>query len=110
MENRDTYSFKTPGGRTATIKTYLTGRETNQIKQELFGTVTFKQDNGGKLVPDTSKLSYETVVAREKALLAAAIVSLDGSTENVAERAEALPDADYQALVAEVAKLSNGNF
>ena len=83
MSERATKEFTTPGGRSVVLKTYLTARE-------MF-SVTDNKD---------LKDSEKTLKLAE-----AGIVSLEGSSENVAERLLDLPIADYTAIVKELTGL-----
>ena len=105
---RETRNITTPDNHVIVLKTYLTGREVNDIKRVLFGSVAIERGEDGKpIVPQ-----YPLVLAldREKKLLEYVVVSIDGSTENPADKVQDLTAADYKFVVTEAEKAVDGNF
>ena len=91
MSERKVIIIKTPSGLEAGMKEYITAGE-------------FLDLNEGK---EKEQLSQNEMAKR---LMHAAVVSLDGSSENVPERLREIPIADYIFITKEVAKLVDGNF
>ena len=77
---RVTKEITTPGGHQLIIKTYLTARETMGFLDSLD-------------LPNSKK---------SEMLMEQAVVSLNGSTENISERLLDLPLAEYTAVLNEV--------
>lgn len=86
---RETKEFITPSGAKIELKTYLSGRE----------VVAVVKDKGTK---------SDLEIAQE--LTKAAVISLNGVVEGAYEAILDLPNADYQALSAEVKEIAGGNF
>ena len=103
---RETKEFTTPGGNKLVLKTYLTGREVNNVLKQIFGSQEVSSQGG---VPQT-KLSMVVGIERNIKLIETAVASLDGSSENLADRLQDLPSKDYAAILNEVKNLADGNF
>jgi precorrin-4 methylase len=101
MSERETKEIKTPQNHTATVKTYLTGREVDAVLAELFKD----QD-----VTENPKIKMTTAITRNNKLIEGAVVSLDGSTENIFERLQDLPASEKAFILKEVQELAGGNF
>lgn len=105
---RETKNVTTPGNHVIVLKTYLTGREVNDIKRALFGSVSIERGEDGKpLVP---QYPLALAIDREKKLLEYTVVSLDGSADNAADKIQDLTAADYKFVIAEAEKSVEGNF
>lgn len=96
---RETKQLVTTGGHTVVFKSYLTGKENNEIKSELFKGVTTSGDAGEK-----PKLPLANVIPFERAQLSALVVSFNGVPEGALEALENLPSAEYDAAVTEIKK------
>jgi hypothetical protein len=82
---------KTESGVEFSIRDYVTGNEARQIKGV--------SDQGGGTAEATEKAQDRAVEI--------AVISLDGSTENIVERLGNLPLADYAEIVGAVTELLN---
>ena len=90
----ETKTIKTSGGHEVVLKSYLTGREMNEVmKFALKGSVI---NELGK-----SELSGESLVSLEEKALEFLAVSVDGNAENAFETICNLPASEY-AEVAQV--------
>ena len=98
---RETKELTTPGGRKVVTKTYLTGREVDGVLKELL-----KDREAG----DKPTLPMLVGLERNNKLIEAAVVSFDGSAENIFERIQDLPASEKTFLLKEVQELANGNF
>ena len=105
---RETRSITTPQNHTIVLKTYLTGREVNDIKRALFGSVSIERGDEGKPIVPQYPLSL--AIDREKKLLEYTVISIDGVQENAAEKVQDLVSTDYAFVVAEAEKAVQGNF
>ena len=105
--NRETKVITLKSDKKAEIKTYLTARERNELRGVFFGN--FKIDAaGGK--PEIKEIDGSVLGKAEEKLLELAVVSFDGSTENVLQRLLDGSTADYDEVVAEAGKVEGGNF
>ena len=105
---RETRNITTPGKHIVTLKTYLTGKEVNEIKRALFGSVSVERGEDGKPVVPEYPLSL--ALDRERKLLEYTVVSVDGAAEKAVEKAEDLVAGDYAFVVVEAEKSVQGNF
>lgn len=80
MTERTTHEVKTPLGKTAVVKDYLTGREVNELRTVMVERIQVDKDN---VQPS---INGELLIRGERKLLELAIVSYDGNSENVADR------------------------
>ena len=109
---RDTKLITTPGGHTVVLKTYLSGRESKEIETVMYSALKMNPDNIEEL-PDGRKkikmsdVSAEFIVEQEKKLIEVMLVSIDGTAENAFERLLDLPSPEYDAVKAEIEKLTN---
>jgi hypothetical protein len=103
--DRETKDLITPGGHKVTVKSYLTAREVNGVLKVLFADQSVSAEQGAN-----QKLSLLVGIERNIKLVEAAVVSLDDSTENLAERLQDLPASEYTAILNEVKELASGNF
>lgn len=105
--DRETREFTTPSGKKVVVKTYLTGRESNSVKEGMFKHM--KLDVSGAGEPVVSEIPGTLVIEQERTLLSLIVVSLDGKTDGLVEAILDLRNEDYQAIVAEVNKIYQGN-
>ena len=108
MEERETRNVTTPGNHVVVLKTYLTGREVNDIKRALFGSVSIERGEDGK--PVVPQYPLALAIDREKKLLEYTVASLDGIAENAADKVQDLTSTDYKFVVTEAEKAVDGNF
>lgn len=102
---RETKKLKTPSGKELELKSYLTARERNELRSVFL--------KGMAVEPNTAQIkevSGAVVDEAEKKLLELAIVSYNGSAENVIERLLDSTPEEYDFVVAEANKLGAGNF
>jgi len=107
MSERETKEFTTPGGLKLVVKTFLTGREVNEVLKKLFGAREISAQSDGSAA---AKLPIATGIDRNVFLIEAAVVSFEGSAENILERILDLPAKEYTAILNEVKSLADGNF
>ena len=104
---RENKVFTTPGGHELVLKTFLTAREVNGVLSELFKSQEVSADEAKSGSP---RISLLVGLQRNIKLVEAAVVSLDGSVENLADRLQDLPASEYTAILNEVKALAEGNF
>jgi hypothetical protein len=101
---RKTREITTPGGHTVSVKEYLTAREVNAVLAELFKSQEVSADD------KNPRVSLLIGIQRNVKLVEAAVVSLDGSADNLSDRLQDLPASEYSAILNEVKGLAEGNF
>lgn len=109
-ETRPTKTITTPGGTIAVIKTYLTAREANQLKQVLYADIKMSMTDIGSGKTEVKDLPATVLLDQERKALEMLIVSLNTSAENIAERLLDLPAGEYDAIVAEVNQVTRPDF
>jgi tartrate dehydratase alpha subunit/fumarate hydratase class I-like protein len=107
MADRETKKITTPGGRVIELRTYLTGREANQLKELLFADMKLNTADieSGKIAVDNIPASF--LVKQEEKAIELLVVSLGGVTENAAQLVLDLPSADYDTVVEAVNEIRN---
>jgi hypothetical protein len=104
MTERTNHEFTTPGNHKVVVKDYLTAREVNAVLSELFKSQEIAADD------KAPRLSMLVGIQRNIKLVEAAVISLDGATENLADSLQDLPASEYTAILNEVKSLAEGNF
>jgi hypothetical protein len=104
---RETKEFTTPGGHKIVLKTYLTAREVHNVLTDLFKGQDVSTDEAKS---GASRISMVIGIQRNIKLVEAAVISLDGSNDNITERLQDLPASEYTAILNEVKPLAEGNF
>lgn len=107
MTERETKTITTPGGHAVVLRSYLTGREANQLKELLFADLKLNAEDAesGKLAIDAIPASF--LVKQEEKAIELLVVSVDGTGENVLQLLLDLPSADYETVVAEINEIRN---
>lgn len=101
MSVRESKEVKTPLGHTAVVLTYLTGKEVDAILGDLF------KDQSASEKPS---IPMTLGIQRNNKLIEAAVISLDGSTENIFDRIQELPASEKAYILQQVQELAGGNF
>lgn len=107
---RPTTEITTPSGTKAVIKTYLTARESNQLKQVLFANLKMSMTDLSSGKTEVQEIPATVLLDQERKTLELLIVSFNGSAENIIDRIFDLPTSEYDALVAEVNKVARPDF
>lgn len=92
---RETKEFTTSGGHVIVHKTYLTGREFNEIQAVLMKDI--KIDAIGAS-PQIQGFNAAAIEESNKKMLELVVVSVDGKTENVADLVLDLPYQETQEV------------
>lgn len=106
MDNRPTRKIKTPSGKEAELKTYLTKGETKQLRDIFMRGMKVEVGENGK--PVVKEISGSTMSEAEDKLIELALVSYDGSAEKILERLLDLAADEYDFILAEANKLQTG--
>ena len=107
MAERETKEVTTPGGHTIVLRTYLTGREANELKAVMYGAFKMNMDDAQSGKVGMEKVSGEFMIEQEQKAIGILLVSLDGTTEDTLNRLLDLPQTDYDAVKEEVEKITN---
>jgi hypothetical protein len=108
--DRPTTEITTPAGTKAVIKTYLTAREANQLKDVLYANLKMSMTDLSSGKTEVQDIPATVLLEQERKALDLLIMSLNGSAENSADRLLDLPSSDYDTLVAEVNKVARPDF
>jgi hypothetical protein len=96
---RETKTFTTKGGHEIVHKTYVTGRESNEIQKVLLKDVKIEAGMGTKLSPFMSGFSAASITELNNKTIEILVVSVDGKKENVLDIVLDLPNTDYSEVV-----------
>jgi len=106
MEDRETFEIVTPvKGHVVKLRSWITGRESQKIDGAMFKGVGTTQD-GRRLTP---KLSESMLSDQENASIEVVVVSVDGKENDVVNAVLNMRAKDYSFVVAEVAKVVDGD-
>jgi len=106
MEDRETFEIVTPvKGHVVVLRSWITGRESQKIDGAMFKGVGTTQD-GKRLTP---KLSESMLSDQENASIEVVVVSVDGKENDVVNAVLNMRAKDYSFVVAEVAKVVDGD-
>jgi hypothetical protein len=107
MPLRETKEFITPAGRHILLRTYLTGREANEIKSAMFSALKMNMDDAQSGKVNVGDVSGTFLIEQERKALDFLLVSIDGDIMGPVEKLLELPSTEYDAVVAEVNKIQN---
>lgn len=107
MSERETKTITTPGGCSILLRTYLTGRESNQLKDVLFSDLKMNMADvqAGKIAIENIPASF--LVKQEEKAIELLVVSVNGVSENVLQTVLDFPTADYDAVVEAINAIRN---
>lgn len=114
---RPTEELTTPGGRKVVVYTYLTGREANEIKQEILKVMKIDTKEvlqsasaGKEEIPMTGDLTGEFLLVQERKLVSFLVKSVDGDDKNASDKVFDMSNSEYQYIVKELNRINTGNF
>lgn len=104
---RETRKIKTLSGKEVELKSYLTARERNELRNIYLSNmkVGIEED-----VPVLKEIPGSMVEQAERKLIELVVVSYDGSQENILERILDGSPEEYDFVVADANKIGKGNF
>jgi hypothetical protein len=105
MTERETKTVTTPNGHTVVLRTYLTGKESSALKAIMFSELKINPSDAASGKVALGDMSATFLVSQEAKALEFLVVSVDGDTAAPVEKLGDLPEADYNAVVAEVQKI-----
>jgi hypothetical protein len=104
---RETKTFQTPGGHAVVLNAYLTGREANDIKSVMYGSLKLNMEDVQSGKVNLSDIPGSFLVEQERKALGILLVSIDGDTNGPVEKLLDLPSTEYEAVVKEINKIQN---
>jgi len=107
MVDRETKEITTPGGHKVVLKTYLTGRETNELKSVMYSALKMNMDDAQSGKVAVNDVPGTFIVEQERKALEILLVSLDGDATGPIDRLLDLPSAEYEAVIKEVNQIQN---
>jgi hypothetical protein len=99
---KESKEVTTPQGRKAVVRTFLSGREVDAILADLF--------KGQQTSDEKPSIPMTLALQRNNKLIEAALVSLEGSSENAFERLQDLPASEKSFILQQVQELAGGKF
>jgi len=106
MLERPKKEIKTPNGHLVVINTYLTGGESDTLKELIWGSIGLDIEH--QKVANT--MPGSALLQQERKTLEFMVVSVDGVAADVINLLRDLPQEDYQAVVTAVNEVSKLNF
>jgi hypothetical protein len=108
MSDRQTQKLTTPSGREFEIKTYLTARERNELRNVFLQNVAVDPSTG---MQKGDIFASDLLDKGNRKTLELALISFDSSAENIVERIENAEHSqsaeDYDFILAEATKIGN---
>ncbi len=103
---RETKKIKSPQGTEFEIKTYLTAVERNEVMRVMLKGTKVSLDN----VNVADDISGDVLLEARDKLIEIAVVSINGSRDNLKQQIENLRPTEYDWLAGEIDKLFKENF
>jgi hypothetical protein len=106
--DRETKSFTTPGNHTVVLRSYLTGKESRALNEIMYSTLKINPSDiseatNGKL--SLGEIPMTFMIPQQEKMLSFLVVSVDGDTNAPIGKLEELPESEYNAVLAECAKI-----
>ncbi len=107
---RETIKLVTPLGKDLVIKSFMNAKERNAIKSAFLEGIKIDPNDIGSEDHIMKDVDASIMLKAEKRTFEQLIVSYAGSSENIADRLEQATPAEYDFVVAELNKVTKGNF
>jgi hypothetical protein len=104
---RETKTITTPGGHQVVLRTYLTGREANEIKAAMYAALKMNLEDAQAGKVSVSDVPGTFIAEQEQKALGYLLVSIDGDASAPVEKLLDLPAAEYEAVIKEVNSIQN---
>jgi hypothetical protein len=102
---RETKEFITQGGHKVVLCTYLTGKESAALKAIMYADLKINASDAATGKVALADMPATFLVSQENKALEYLIVSVDGDESAPVDKLGDLPEADYNAVLAEVTKI-----
>lgn len=96
---RETKTFKTPGGHTIEHYAYLTGKEAREIGKVFFSAAEIESDGDQKAAKNTIKFNSDRIFDTQALAIKMLCVSFNSNKDGVAEAIDNLPATEYNAVI-----------
>jgi hypothetical protein len=103
--DRETKEFTTPAGNKVVLRTYLTGKESNELKAIMYADLKIDATDASSGKVALADIPAGFMISQEKKLMGFLVVSVNGETNAPVEKLEDLPEAEYNAVLVEVQKI-----
>lgn len=107
MTERETREFQTPGGHIVVLRSYLTGREANELKAVMFSALKMNMEDAQSGKVNVSDVPGSFLVEQERKALGFLVVSVDGETNAPVDKLLDFPATEYEAVLKEVNVIQN---
>lgn len=107
---RETIKLTTPLGKELVIKSFMNAKERNAIKSAFLEGIKIDPNDIGSEDHIMKDVDASIMLKAEKRTFEQLIVTYAGSSENIADRLEQASPAEYDFVVAELNKVTKGNF
>jgi hypothetical protein len=91
MSERKTKEITTPAGHKIVLRTYLTGREANEIKAAMFSSLKMNMDDAQSGKVNVGDVSGAFLIEQERKALGFLLVSIDGGTNAPVDKLSICP-------------------
>lgn len=105
IPNRETKEFKTTGGNVIVYKSYITGRESNEIQKILLKDMKIEVGEA-KLSPFVGAVSAANITELNNKTIELLVTLLNGTAENILDRILDLPNTEYAEISAKLNEIS----
>lgn len=105
MSERETRTFTTTGGHVVVVKSYLTGKEANEIKNVLLGNIKMSMEDIASGSAQIKDIPASFVTEQESKTVEMMLVSIDEVTENVFAVYEELPENECDEISAQIKEI-----
>lgn len=105
---REAKEIVTAHGHKVQVKTYLTGRESDQYKRVMFEKTKVKMvkdpnvdpaaGDGKQIVEQSTEMDGTIIFEQQEAARQICVISLDADSNNLLERLKELPSEDYEEI------------
>ena len=107
MSDRETREFIAPAGHKVVLRTYLTGRETTELKSIMFSALKVNMDDAQSGKIGVGELPSSFLIEQEKKAMNFLVVSVDGDASAPVDTLLDMLSTEYDAVVKEVNKIQN---
>jgi hypothetical protein len=105
MSDRETIEFKTPANNVVVLRSYLSGKESNELKAIMYADLKIDASDAANGKVGLSEIPAAFMIKQEQKAMEFLLVSVNGISDGAITILENLPEAEYNAVLAEVQKI-----
>jgi hypothetical protein len=105
MTDRETKEITTTHGNKVVLNSYLTGKESNELKALMYADMKINTSDASSGKVSIGDVPASFMLAQERKALEFLVISINGDTNAPVAALEALPESEYNAVLAEVNKI-----